>query len=252
MRMMLLLAVLAIAGCHPTAADPARPAVQADGAVRIADRADALHFAYAWPPEAAAIPALDRRFRGEAAKARDDALANARADQELAKRAGREFHPHELARTWTAAGQSKRLLSLASAADFFTGGAHPNHAVDSLLWDRSLGREIGVADLFDPPTRFAELISFPYCQALDVERHRRRAGAQLDGEFAACPNLSALAIVPTDSDGNGRFEAIRLVAAPYVAGPYVEGEYAVPVAVSGALIAAMKPDYRASFEPQRQ
>jgi hypothetical protein len=264
MRAFLVLVAFALLGCSKPAPAPAEqqpaapaqagspPAAKAARPVSVEENGEALDFAYAWPAEAAAIPALDRRFREDMAKAKTEALGNARADMAMAKQDGREFHAHEFSRNWSRAGQSARLLSLASKTDFFTGGAHPNHGVDSLLWDRSAGREIGTADLFEPPTRFAELVSFRFCQALDAERARRRGGEQLEGEFAACPSLSDLAIVPTDGDGNGRFEAIRLVAAPYVAGPYAEGEYDVPLSVTAELIAAMKPEFRQSFELQRQ
>lgn len=262
MRMTSAFLALAMVGCSqpaPTAAERAKPAAQtvapvptAARAVSIEDKTAVLEFAYAWPAEAAAIPALDRRFHEDMAKTKAEALTNARADARTAKADGREFHGHDFSRSWTTAGQSPRLLSLEGATGFFTGGAHPNHGLDSLLWDRAAGREIGVADLFDPPTRFAELVSIAYCQGLDAERSKRREGETLEGDFAQCPSLSDLAIVPTDADGNGRFESIRFMAEPYVAGPYVEGEYDIPLVLTAELIAAMKRDFQSSFEVQRQ
>jgi len=47
-------------------------------------------------------------------------------------------------------------------------------------------------------------------------------------------------------------EILRLIADPYVAGPYAEGNYTVDLAVTSAVIAALKPEYRASFELQPQ
>ncbi|HMI41359.1 MAG TPA: hypothetical protein VK485_09050, partial [Sphingomicrobium sp.] len=134
-----------------------------------------------------------------------------------------------------------------------TGGAHGNFGSDSLLWDRGANKEIGVADLFNPPTRFASLVSKPWCDALDAERVKKREEQPKPGEmFWDCPPLSGLAIIPLDADKDGKFEAIRFSAAPYVAGPYVEGQYDVDLPVSAAMLAAMKPEYRASFETQPQ
>ena len=92
-----------------------------------------------------------------------------------------------------------------------------------------------------------------YCKRLDAERTKRREGEKLDlPEFNQCPKYSDLAIAPVDSNKNGRFDRIDFVASPYVAGPYVEGEYEILVPVTPKFIAALKPDYRGSFEPQRQ
>jgi hypothetical protein len=92
----------------------------------------------------------------------------------------------------------------------------------------------------------------PYCKRLDAERAKRRQGEKLGGEFDQCPKYSELSVYPADKNRNGRFDRITFVASPYVAGPYVEGEYEISLPVSSALIAAMKPEYRASFEVQRQ
>lgn len=250
-RPLALIALLLLAACSKPGESrhgAARSAAEhAAAPVAVDQTSDTLHFAYSWPAEAAAIPALDHRFREDLAKARAEAQATALDGRKTAHGPGWQFHPHEFARRWTSAGATPRLLSLAEDTSFFTGGAHPDSGVDSLLWDRQLGREIGVADLFDPPTRFAELFSIAYCQALDFERERRRGGARLPGEFNDCPNLSDLALVPTDADHDGRFEAIHFIASPYVAGPYVEGRYDVAMPINAAALAAMKPAYRASF-----
>ncbi|HYC94265.1 MAG TPA: hypothetical protein VEB39_01045 [Sphingomicrobium sp.] len=70
--------------------------------------------------------------------------------------------------------------------------------------------------------------------------------------FDECPSLDEIAIIPTDDKGNGRFEILVLVASPYVAGPYAEGSYDIELKVTPELIAALKTEYRASFEVQPQ
>jgi len=213
----------------------------------------ALDFNYEWPPEAVAIPALDLRFYTEAKKALAEAQANAREDQQLAKQQKRDFNQHDYSMQWTTSGQTPRLLSLQSELGSFEGGAHPNTAYGALLWDRSLKREIKVDSLFLRSGAFTALTRTSYCAALNKERNKRRQGEKLDlPEFNACPKYSELAIAPVDTNKNGRFDTIDFVASPYTAGPYVEGEYSIPVPVTSQLIAAIKPDYRNSFERQRQ
>jgi len=225
----------------------------APGSHKVARDTAALEFTYEWPAQAVAIAALDTRFYREAKKALAEAQANAREDQQLAKEQKREFNGHYYSMTWSTAGQTPRLLSLQSEFDTFEGGAHPNHSYDALLWDRNLGREITLEDQFVRAGSFAALTRRPYCKALAKEQLKRRDGEKLDlPEFNACPKYSDLAIAPVDKDKDGRFDTIGFMASPYVAGPYAEGEYENEFPVTRQLMAALKPAYRSSYEPQRQ
>jgi hypothetical protein len=220
---------------------------------KVVRKTAALDFSYVWPPQAAAIPALDRRFYKEAKSNLAEAQKNAAEDQALAHQQKRDFNAHYYSMAWTSAGETPRLLSMQSENGTFTGGAHPNTSYGSLLWDRRSGLEIKVASLFVRDNDFAALTQGSYCAKLDAERTKKREGEKLDlPEFNACPKYSDLAIAPVDRNKDGRFDAIDFVASPYVAGPYVEGEYEVLVPVSSRLIAALKPEYRSSFKAQRQ
>lgn len=221
-------------------------------AVKIERDSATLGFSFAWPAEAAAIPALDRRFRAATEKAWREARTNVRGEQKLTREQKRPYNPQTFLMAWTMAGQTKRLLSLHSEHYTFTGGAHPNTNYGALLWDRALSREMMPASLFTSPGGLAAATRSIYCSALDAERLKRRQGVKLDGEFGECPKYAELAISPTDGDKDGRFETLDFVASPYTAGAYAEGEYEISLPVSAALIAAMKPPYRASFEFQRQ
>jgi hypothetical protein len=213
----------------------------------------ALEFSYVWPAQAVAIPALDARFYKDAKAKLAEAQKNAAEDQALARKDKRDFNAHFFSVEWTAAGQTARLLSLQSENGSFEGGAHPNTSYDALLWDRQANRGIPIGSLFTRPADFAGTTRGVYCKRLDAERLKRREGEKLDlPDFNECPKYSDLAIAPVDGNKNGRFDRIDFVASPYVAGPYVEGEYEVFVPVTAKLIAALKPEYRSSFEPQRQ
>lgn len=212
----------------------------------------ALEFTYEWSREAAAVPALDRRFRAEAAKAYREALAISAEEQKIAREQKRDFHPQFYSKQWTTAGQSQRLLSLQYQLGTFTGGAHPNSSYGALLWERRLTQPIAIGALFLRADAFAGLTRIAYCKALNDERRKRRQGEELQGEFSQCPKYAELAISPVDKDKDGRFDEIAFVASPYTAGPYAEGEYDLVLPVTRQLIAAIKPIYRGSFEAQRQ
>jgi hypothetical protein len=221
--------------------------------VRIEHDSGALEFSYEWPGEAAALPALDRKFRGDLAKAYREALANGRDDQKLYQAQQREGAQDFYSMSWTTAGETSRLLSLQSELSTFAGGAHPNTSYDALIWDRELNRQTSMDALLGGAGELSAVTRPIYCRALDEERARRRKGEKLDlPEFNACPKYSDLAIAPLDSNKNGRFDAIDFVASPYLVGPYVEGEYEVRVPVTAQLIAALKLEFRSSFEAQRQ
>ena len=238
--------VLAAAALLVAATTAARP-------VRIKHDSGALEFSYEWPAEAAAIPALDRKFRADLQKAYREALANGREDQKLYQAQQREGATDFFSMTWTTAGRTSRLLSLQSELSTFTGGAHPNTSYDALLWDRKLNRKTSMDSLLGESGNLAAATRTDYCKALNFERMKRREGEKLDlPEFNACPQYVDLAIAPSDSNRNGRFDTIDFVASPYLAGPYVEGEYTIKLPVTAKLIRALKPEFRSSFEPQRQ
>lgn len=221
--------------------------------VRFERDSGALEFSYEWPSEASAIPALDRKLRANLEKAYRDALANGREDQKLYQAQQREGARDFYSMTWTSAGETSRLLSLQNELSTFTGGAHPNTSYDALIWDRKLEGQTSMERLLGGAGKLFAVTRLTYCKALDEERVKRREGEKLDlPEFNACPKYSDLAIAPVDTNRNGRFDAIDFVASPYLAGPYVEGEYEIKVPVTPKLIAALKPEFRSSFEAQRQ
>ena len=209
-------------------------------------------FSYSWSTEVAAVPTLVKRFTADMQKQKAGTVAGGKEYNAERKKRGDAAVGYMHSTAIDTAGQSQRLLSLRIDVGDFTGGAHPNSGTTALLWDRRLGKEIAIGDLFLRKTAFANLTRTAYCKALDKERLKRREGEKIGGQFDECPKFNELAIIPSDAKKNGRFDTIAFVASPYVVGPYVEGDYELELPVTPQLIAAMKPLYRASFEAQRQ
>ena len=208
-------------------------------------------FSYSWSTEVAAVPALVKRFTADMRKQKAATITGGKEFNAERKKRGDEpagyMHSTEIA----TAGQSPRLLSLQLDVGQYTGGAHGNYGTTALLWERRLGREIKLGELFLRRAAFSNLTRSAYCKALAKEQMTRR-GEKLGGQFDECPKFDELAILPVDAKGDGRFEMIRFVASPYVAGPFAEGDYELELPVTPQLIAAIKPLYRPSFEPHRQ
>lgn len=259
MKRALPLAVL-LATCTQQSASPvanqttrdapaAHPAAPSAKAFVYEEKNDLIEYHFGWSAEAAAVPQLASRFRAEMDKDKTEILANAREDKAFRDKEGYPFNSYTSSTDYTTAGQSPRLLSLSVDIGTYTGGAHGNSGTSGLLWDRQSSREINVSYLFAGPGNMDRLLTQRWCDALNQEREEKRGEPVGDGGmFQDCPKLGEIAVVPMDKDENGRFERLILTASPYVAGPYVEGSYEIDLAVTTDLIAALKADYRASFE----
>lgn len=219
--------------------------------VAIASKDDLLEFDYSWPAEAAAVAALDRRFRVDAAKRKREALATAREDREARAKMNADWHGHFFSAKWSTAGQTPRLLSLEGQTGTYTGGAHPISGTDALLWDRGLGRETAIDLLLLRAGSWDGAVRQPFCTLLDRERSKRRDQVVTRGEWPnQCPVRKELTLTLEDKDRDHRFDHVRVTADAYVAGPYAEGEYVISLPITATMISRIKPEYRPSFEPQ--
>ena len=206
---------------QPPASEPELPA--SDLLVRY--QSPTLSFRWSLAPEAALEPALVRDLRSAALADRERAIREAAAAGEIA---GRPIQ-YEWIERWKPEAETDLLLALSAQQYSYTGGAHGNLLLKSVLWDRGANRRIGFAELFADPAAMWAALKPPFCAALDEARSARRGG-ELGANFADCPEPSAFPVVPEGNDEIGR---IRVLVPPYEAGPWVEGVYEVslPVAV---------------------
>jgi hypothetical protein len=205
-----------------------------------------LHFRYVWPAAVEREPPLRARLAREMAAARSEALADARAGRRRA-RSG-TFLAHDYDQVWEMHGTGGVLLSLGSATYSFAGGAHGNHSMSAILWDLAAHRAVAVPAVLG---RGLAGMSARYCAELDRQRAENRddeLGPYPGDPFTECPPLARQVLVPADSDGNGRLDALQVMLAPYLAGPYTEGEYIVAIPFTAEDLAAVPDRYRADFE----
>lgn len=205
-----------------------------------------LDFRYSFPTVIGSNPQLLAAIRDDRSKSDISALAGAREDAEMRRPQGFPFHRHEFWRDWVIAGQTDRLMSLRSQTETFTGGAHGMHVTGLLLWDKKKNAAVKFDALFASQASYWPVLKARYCAALTAERLRR---VQMKAE--ECPEAKDLVLIPADTNSDWTFDTIQIVADPYVAGSYAEGRYEVPLPVTEPLIAALKPEYRSSFEAQR-
>lgn len=224
-----------------------------DDTERDGDGEDAAErgFIYNWPAEVSAIPDLAQLLAAE----RDDRLAEQKAEWED-QRLGcppeaMACKRNQLEVNWQVVADTPRFLSLSSSVYAYGGGAHGNFWRTSLVWDRTAGAALEPAALFTSIEALGEAIRAPVCRMLDRERAKRRGQPVPEGSDEwpdNCPPMDDTVVFLGSAKG-ARFDRIGIYYAPYVAGPYAEGEFEFTLAVSPAILAAVKPEYRDAFAP---
>lgn len=267
-RMAAIMPLLLLAACSntPEEAAPSAPAsagamatAAPDGATAIASASSAgvkinengtlFHFAYAYPAQAAAIPALKAQLDAEKDKARRSLVVEAQQGRDAAKRSGIDFNPYDRRVEWSVVTDLPSWLSLKGERYDFSGGAHGNSGTAQLLWDKTAGRSREPLALFTAKAAFDAALGQAYCAALNAQRSERREAKvnPASGDpFDKCLLPSEVTMLLGSGD-KAHFTRIGLIADPYVAGPYAEGSYEVTLPVTPALIKAVKPEYRGAF-----
>lgn len=230
-----------------SATESAPPA--AATARKVAVENELYSFAYAWPAAASAIPQLAAALEADLARQQGELAAQAAEDRKA--REGEDFPYHQHMRTieWQVVTQIPGWLSLSSHGAGYSGGAHGMTWFGSLLWDKAANQEREVTDLFKSAAALSAAIRTPFCAALDRERARRRGAPvnRASGDtFDECidPVKSTLIL---GSSNRRQFDRIGVLVGPYEAGPYAEGEYEVTLPVTAAVLAGVRPEYRAAF-----
>ena len=245
------------APANETTVEPAAeaPVAPQGKPVELKSETSLLNWEVSWPAEVNAIPALEKSIRDPAEKALAELTKQAREDKAEREKQGFDFNGYEYSVAVKVAGQTPRLLSLTGDWMDYTGGAHPNHGTDGMLWDKVSGTKIDLAGLLGDGGSLDRLYRDAFCKALNAERAKKREGLDAvsdpDDPFSQCPKFSELQIVPKGPEQGGPMTTLLFHANPYVAGPYVEGDYDIELPVSAAFIAALKPEYRSSFAAKR-
>lgn len=206
-------------------------------------------FAYSWPAEVSAVPELAARFTAE----RDKLLAEQKTEwaEVLEELAGEECiacTSRSFEKGWEVVADLPRFLSLSASFYLYTGGAHGNGAFDALVWDREAKAAFDPKAMFTSPEALQKALGGPWCKALKTERQKRLGPDYSDDGFFQCPPIADLTVLVGSSDRRA-FDRIGLIAAPYVAGSYAEGAYEMTFPVTPAVLAAVKPEYKAAFAP---
>lgn len=228
---------------------PSQAATLAPLARKTQERTSSFEFDYDYPAEAAAIPSLVAELEADLAKRRRELVEAAREGRVAARENGFTFNPYSHSVRWTVVTDLPGWLSLTAASSEYTGGAHPNHWPQALLWDKAADQSRVATDLFTSRAALSSAIRDPFCKALNRERSARR-GAPVDPAsddmFDQCIDPVASTVI-LGSSNKQQFDRIGVLIAPYEAGPYAEGAYEITLPVTKAVLAAVNPQYRSIF-----
>ncbi|MEO6387787.1 MAG: DUF4163 domain-containing protein [Croceibacterium sp.] len=233
-----------------TSGADAKSKSHSSGARAVADETDDFVFKYAYPAPAGRIPELADLLDQRLEKQRSD-LAT---ESEDAKRGTREqgfpYNKHSYNAEWKTVADLPKWLSLSLDFSTYTGGAHGNYGLESLVWDKEGERAMDAEAMFTSPAALYDAFKTRYCTALDRERTKRRnegggPPSTIDA-FNACPGIDELGILVGSSNGR-TFNRLTVYAGPYVAGPYVEGDYRIDLSIDRAMLATVKPEFKDAF-----
>ncbi|MCR6660461.1 MAG: DUF3298 and DUF4163 domain-containing protein [Asticcacaulis sp.] len=181
-------------------------------------------------PEAIKLyPELHTRLFNEAQTNLTAFMDQAHKDRAQNSADGIEEPPYYHSIVWKIAAQTPRLVSVFSEEDDYQGGAHPNHTIQTLLWDKTARTAIDTKRLFRPSADFKAIDAY-LCHQVEAERSKR-AGEPVSqsGSGFACPKFSESRLVLIPAAAGGKAGAIEALYAPYDVGPYAEGPYEIRV-----------------------
>lgn len=238
----------------PGVAEPAETAAaRPEGAREVRQSNDLFEFAYSYPAAAGAVPDLKAQLDAELDRQKAELVKNAEEQRAERREAGFPYHPLGNWTEWKVVTDLPGWLSLSARFSDYQGGAHPNHGFATLLWDRQANERRDPIDLFISKQALSQAIRKDFCAALDRERGKRRGEPVRPGstaEFDRCIDPAESTVILGSSSGRA-FDRVGVLVAPYEAGPYAEGDYEVTLPVTQAVLAAVKPGYRAAFATGR-
>lgn len=162
-----------------------------------------------------------------------------------------EHYGWSFSRSWKTIGSSRRLLSLATMNQEYTGGAHSNHYYISLIWDREEHRPVRFEQLFTSKRRAISALTSAY-----------RSAAREYGEDTPFFDKYPIALVgKAGSDITGirflfhDFNEPSLYAAEYLQldkSRLYDHLPGLTLPVTPEFLRHIKPEYGSEFAPQTQ
>lgn len=201
------------------------------------------------PAAAMAIPPLKEailaQYQGDAAETKKDAQED--------KEANPDFHPYQVDTIWRVTFESPAVLSLSGETYADTGGAHPNGAFRTLVWDKQANRAVPIEALFAPDQAKAALTAIADAATRAwVRTYTQRSGDKPDADLpgdAIGPEPDKLRnYALTYAKGQTSANGIVLLYGAGQAWPHVLGDFRLSIP-AGVFAQYLAPQWKAVFSP---
>jgi hypothetical protein len=169
--------------------------------------------------------------------------------QRFAKKGVKQATPYERRVVWSITAVTPHLVSLRNAWFDDTGGVHPNHGSDVLLWDRAHNVMLLQNELFKPDVDTTAVDAL-LCQAT-IRAKAARVGPT-DPKTWSCPKFGDGHAVMVPSTQPYRIGGMMFLFDPHTIGAYAEGDFEVliPLADFKSILApAWAGDFAGSPAP---
>jgi hypothetical protein len=219
------------------------------GARQVSEQTDLFVFAFSYPQAAGEVEPLARWLDRRLDRERDRLAAVADEGRAQARANGFPFNAYSSETAWEVVADLPDWLSLSAEISTYEGGAHPNYGFDTMVWDKARDRALEPIAFFTSPDALDRAMGSELCDALNAERSERRGQPVMGGSeelFDECIKPDETNLLLGSSDGES-FDSIGIQIAPYIAGPYAEGSYEFTFPVTDAILAIVRPEYRAAF-----
>jgi hypothetical protein len=191
---------------------------------------------------------------------KDKILALYKVDANQAKSDAREdkennpsFRPYTVDTNWRVTFENDAVLSLSAEINADTGGAHPNAAFQTLVWDKKADRAVPIEGLFRPDqtkaalTAIADAASKAWTKTY-TQRSGQKPGPDTDiakdGIGADPDKLETYAL--TYAKGEANANGIVLLYGAGQVWPHVLGDFRLAVP-TGVFAKYLKPQWLAVF-----
>jgi len=126
-----------------------------------------------------------------------------------------------------------RYVSVVRTDYAYTGGAHPNTDIDTILWDDSVGKRISIRPFFKETADNGPTLKALRTAAIAAVKADKKArgiddGGDIDWYKGVEPTLLKVgAVTLAASTEPGKSAGLDFHYPPYAVGPYVEGSFVV-------------------------
>jgi hypothetical protein len=223
------------------------PALGAD--YEVTEKSPLYEFHLRVPETAMTIAALKDKILALYKADADQAKADAKEDKE----GNPSFHPYGIDTNWRVTFENDAVLSLSAEINADTGGAHPNAAFQTLVWDKNADRAVPIDGLFQPDQTKAALTAIADAAGKAWTRtYTQRSGQKpgpdtdvaKDGIGADPDKLKTYAL--TYAKGAATANGIVLLYGAGQVWPHVLGDFRLAVP-AGVFAKYLRPQWQSVF-----